>query len=45
MLLASHETRRPVQTLSVVMSTEKRVSAKLKKMAPIFEPKFANDGL
>jgi hypothetical protein len=44
-LIAGYKSRRPVQTLTVVMGAQKRIRTELKKMAPVLEPKFTNNGL
>jgi hypothetical protein len=44
-LIAGYKSRRPVQTLAAAMSAQKRICTKLKKMAPVLEPKFADNGL
>jgi hypothetical protein len=44
-LIAGYKSRRPIQTLTVVMGAQKRIRTELKKMAPVLEPKFTNNGL
>jgi hypothetical protein len=44
-LIAGYKSRGPIQTLTVVMGAQKRIRTELKKMAPVLEPKFTNNGL
>jgi hypothetical protein len=44
-LIAGYKSRRPIQTLTVVMGAQKRIRTELKKMASVLEPKFTNNGL
>jgi hypothetical protein len=44
-LIAGYKSRRPIQTLTIVMGAQKRIRTELKKMASVLEPKFTNNGL
>ena len=44
-LIAGYKSRRPIQTLIVVMGAQKRIRTELKKMASVLKPKFTNNGL
>jgi hypothetical protein len=44
-LIAGDESRRPVQALAAMMCAQKRVRTKLKKMASVLKPEFANNRL